>query len=265
MIVTQVYDTRYWDIWFMGSKYYDSPKTALKAKEWCISSKADMCYNLAMFNMSNYNTISYVKSKGYDVGYASKSDPCEIVNVSTGNVCGGYALGIKDNEVVIKGSTVRSRNGIGITKSGRIIIAQSTSKVTEKNFCREVAIQVSQYYKDTVNVFLMEDGGGSTQMYSNISKLGIAPEGGRKVPTVTCVKRRVPQKVNRILKVGCAGEDVRYLQIVLGGLVTDGSYGNATKKRVKECQKELKALGIYDSAIDGICGPGTQKALGLKE
>ena len=117
--------------------------------------------------------------------------------------------------------------------------------------------------REPVKLFLMEDGGGSTQMYSNISRLGISPEGGRKVPTVTCVKRRFLPKISRTLQVGCKGEDVRLLQMILGGIECDGSFGNITKKRLKEVQKALKAAGLYAGAIDGSCGPMTLKALGL--
>lgn len=255
-IIVAVYNPIYWDIHFEGTPYNTFPKTALKAKDWAAKTGADVVYNLAFFQMSNYNTVNYVKAKGFDVGYGGVA---ERLTVSPGNVCGGYAVGIKDNDVVIRGDgSTRTRNGIGITPKGNIIIAQSTSKVTEKNFCKEVAMQVSQYYKESVKLFLMEDGGGSTQMYSAISRLGISPEGGRKVPTVICVKRRNLPKFTRVLKTGCKGEDVRLLQMILGGCTCDGSYGNATKKRVKEAQK---ALGL---TADGSCGEITQKALGLR-
>ncbi|MBQ0165347.1 MAG: peptidoglycan-binding protein [Bacteroidales bacterium] len=255
MIITHVFSPTYWTVSFEGTPYNTNPKTALKAKDWAVKTGADVVYNLAFFNMSNYNTVNYVKGGYKDFGYGGVA---ERLTVSPGNVCGGYATGIRDNEVVIRGDgSTRTRNGIGITPKGNIIIAQSTSKVAEKNFCKEVAMQVNQYYKESVKLFLMEDGGGSTQMYSAISRLGISPEGGRKVPTVICVKRRTLPKFTRVLKVGCKGEDVRLLQMLLGGIECDGSYGNATKKRVKEAQK---ALGL---TADGSAGPVTLKALGL--
>lgn len=255
-VITHVFPKTYWDIWFEGTPYNTRPKTARIAKDWTLAAKADASYNLAFFNMSNYDTVNYVKAKGSDVGYGGIA---ERLTVSSGNICGGYAVGIKGNELVIRSDgTTRTRNGIGLTSKGNIIIAQTTSKITEKNFCKEVGVQVNQYYKESVKLFLMEDGGGSTQMYSTISKLGISPEGGRKVPTVTCVKRKQLPKVTRVLKTGCKGEDVRLLQMILGGLVCDGSYGNATKKRVKEAQR---ALGL---TVDGSCGAITQTALGLR-
>lgn len=219
-----------------------------------------MCFNLSFFNMFNGEPVTYVKGQGYDLGYGKESVPS--ITVSPGNVCNGEKVGISDNTVVVaKGGTARSRNGIGLTKLGRIIIAQSTTKVTERNFCLEVAEQVSMYYKDRVDLFLMEDGGGSTQSYSNFSRLTVAPEGGRKVPVVTCVELRGPMKLHP-MKVGSKGEEVRFLQMILGGLVCDGSYGNLTYKRVKEAQKALKAAGLYTGAIDGSCGPLTIAALG---
>lgn len=256
MIIVHLFNPTYWDIWFEGTYVNTKPKIARIAKDWTLAAKADVSYNLAFFNMKNYDTVNYVRAKGFDVGYGGVP---ERLTVSAGNVCGGYAVGIRDNELVIRSDgTTRTRNGIGLTSKGNIIIAQTTSKITEKNFCKEVGVQVNQYYKESVKLFLMEDGGGSTQMYSAISKLGIAPEGGRKVPTVTCVKRKQLPKATRVLKTGCKGEDVRLLQMILGGLVCDGSYGNATKKRVKEAQR---ALGLV---VDGSCGEKTQKALGLR-
>lgn len=260
MVIVHVFDQTYWSVRFGGTPYKTRPRKADKAREWatgeCDGRKADIVYNLAYFNMADYSTVNYVHALGYDVGYGGVP---ERVVINNDNVCGGYAVGIRDNSVVIgKGGTSRTRNGIGITALGRIVVAQSTAKITERNFCLAVAEQVSMYYKDRVKLFLMEDGGGSTQMYSAISKLGIAPEGGRKVPTVTCATRKTPLKVSRVLKIGCKGEDVRYLQMILGGLECDGSFGNATRKRVKECQK---ALGL---SVDGSCGPLTQAALGLR-
>lgn len=264
MIITHVYDPKLWDIWFEGTPYNSKPKKRGTAKEWAATNKADVVYNLGFFNMSNFDTVTYVKAKGFDVGYGGSP---ERLTVSPGNVCGAEAddkngkkwgVGIKDNVVVEpSGGDARSRNGIGITPTGKIIIAQSTNKVTRRSFCTSVATQIKNYYKDTVKIFLMEDGGGSTQSYSNFSKLTIAPEGGRKVPTVTCVKLRVPLKLTKTMRTGSKGEDVRLLQMVLGGLECDGSYGNATKARVKAAQKALKI------AQDGSCGPITLKALGL--
>ena len=265
MIVTQVYDPKLWDVSFSGTPYATTPKKKGKAQAWANGEvdgrKADVVYNLGFFDMKNYSTVTYVKARGYDIGYGGIADR---LTVSSGNVCGGEAkrgLGIRDNEVLTpSGGDARSRNGIGITAQGRIIVAQSTTKVTRRNFCKEVTLQVNQHWKDTVKLFLLEDGGGSTQYYSRISLLGNAPEGGREVPTVSCFKLKVAPKLHP-MKVGNKGEDVRFLQLILGGLVCDGSYGNQTFKRVKESQRMLKAVGLYDGAVDGLCGEKTIAAL----
>lgn len=256
MTIVHVFKPTYWSVHFAGTYVNDTPKRIDKAKEWALSEKADICYNLAFFNLSTKVTENYVKGNYKDFGYGGIP---ERLTVSPGNICGGYALGIKNGEIIMGTGDGRSRtrNGIGVTKLGSIVIAQSTHKITERNFCKEVATQVASYFKDCVNFFLMEDGGSSTQSYSNFSKLTIAPEGGRKVATVSCVNLKIPLKITKTLKVGCTGEDVRMLQMILGGLVCDGSYGNATKDRVKAAQKALEIK------VDGSCGPITLKALGL--
>lgn len=255
MVITHVFSPTYWSVRFAGTYVLTKPIRTDKVKDWCLSEKANICYNLAYFNLADKKTITYVKGNWKDLGYGGVNDQ---ITVSPGNICSGYAVGIKDHTVTIKGDgSKRTRNGIGITKLGSVIIAQSTHNITEKDFCKEVATQVSSYFKDSVKLFLMEDGGGSTQTYSDFSKLTIAPEGGRKVPTVTCVNLKIPLKITRTLKTGCTGEDVRMLQMVLGGLECDGSFGNLTKTRLKAAQKALKI------AQDGSCGPITRKALGL--
>lgn len=267
MVITHVYDPKLWDIRFSGTPYTTKTKLRGKAPDWANGKvdgkKADVVYNLGFFDMKTYDTVTYVKANYIDCGYGGGP---ERLTVSPGNICGceanssgkKWGLGIKDNEVVEPaGGDSRSRNGIGLTLLGKVVIAQSSTNMTRRNFCEEVKKQVSKYYKDSIKMFLMEDGGGSTQSYSSFSKLKIAPEGGRAVPTVTCVTRKVPFKIANTLKVGSKGEEVRMLQMVLGGLECDGSYGNATKARVKAAQK---ALGI---AQDGSCGPITLKALQL--
>ncbi|MGH1564587.1 peptidoglycan-binding domain-containing protein [Mumia sp. DW29H23] len=57
------------------------------------------------------------------------------------------------------------------------------------------------------------------------------------------------------LKVGSKGSCVKALQKRLGGLTADGSYGAATKKRVKAFQADT---GL---SADGVAGPKTWKKL----
>lgn len=62
----------------------------------------------------------------------------------------------------------------------------------------------------------------------------------------------------RVLKRGCTGNDVRYLQYKLG-VSADGSFGAATEKALRVQQKKL---GL---SADGSCGPATRKAMGLAD
>ncbi|MDY3109906.1 MAG: hypothetical protein SOW50_07285 [Lachnospiraceae bacterium] len=62
----------------------------------------------------------------------------------------------------------------------------------------------------------------------------------------------------RTLKRGCVGNDVMYLQYLIGSKI-DGSFGPATEKDLKLKQSEL---GL---ASDGSCGPLTQSALGMTD
>lgn len=62
----------------------------------------------------------------------------------------------------------------------------------------------------------------------------------------------------RVLKRGCSGEDVKYLQLLLN-IDIDGSFGPTTQNAVKAYQK---AHGLV---VDGSCGPATQKSLGLND
>lgn len=263
MVLTHVYDPKLWNVWFEGTPYDIEPKEMKTANEWADATKADVVYNLGSFNAKTNETTIYIKAKGREVGYGGAQ---ERLTVSPGNVCGAKAdsdgkkwgLGIRDNMVVEPtGGSYKSCNGIGITPSGKIIIAQSDGRIMKRDFCLEVCRQVKIYFKDTVKMFLIEDGGKNTQFYSNFSKLSMIPETEKKVPTVTCVKMRLKLKLTRTMTTGIGGEDVRLLQMILGGLECDGVYGNATKARVKAAQK---ALGITQ---DGSCGPITLKALGL--
>ena len=257
-----------YDMWFTGYTYgCNHPLTGKSLKQWCEEEKADLCFNHTWFNMPTatnkknkceYNTVCDLVGKGKRIGYGGIYERIEI---DSKNITGGCYLGIKDN--VLKNNdttTSRPRNGFGKTKDGQFFIAQS-SKMTNKAFCQKVITEIKKY-KTTVEMFIIQDGGGSVGMYSAKSKLLWAPEkegkDGRYVANVFCVKRKINPCINRTLKKGCKGDDVKLLQKTLGGLEIDGSYGPACVARVKEAQK---ALGL---TVDGSCGPATQKALGLR-
>jgi len=62
----------------------------------------------------------------------------------------------------------------------------------------------------------------------------------------------------RTLQYGCVGDDVGYLQYLIGAEV-DRHFGSKTKKRLIEVQERVGLKG------DGICGPKTKKKLGLSD
>lgn len=62
----------------------------------------------------------------------------------------------------------------------------------------------------------------------------------------------------RTLKRGCRGNDVMYLQYLIGADM-DGSFGPATDRALRAKQR---ALGLV---VDGSCGPKTRTALGLSD
>lgn len=62
----------------------------------------------------------------------------------------------------------------------------------------------------------------------------------------------------RVLKIGCSGNDVKWLQHLLG-VETDGHYGPKTKSAVLNFQMRAGLV------TDGCCGPKTQAALKLSD
>ena len=57
-------------------------------------------------------------------------------------------------------------------------------------------------------------------------------------------------------KKGCKGNDVKELQLTLGGLTVDGVFGDKTKARVMTYQKAHKLT------VDGVVGKQTAHSLG---
>ncbi len=67
-----------------------------------------------------------------------------------------------------------------------------------------------------------------------------------------------PITISRILKIKMNGDDIKWLQGKLGGLVVDGNFGSKTKAAVILFQKNHGLIG------DGIVGPETIKILNLQ-
>lgn len=248
-----ILDQKEWSIW-LGGQAYDTTTTKT-VRDWGLCENAELTFNLGMFVLASGRGITFVRSRKGILGYGGDSD---ILELNQFNQCRGYSNGIVNGCISINkplgGS--RTRNGIGITNSGKVIIAQTSNNVTERAFCQKVNSEVAKT-KDVVKLFVLQDGGGSTSEYSNLSKLTFYPEGVRKVSTVVYATRINTKPVTRVLKLWGKGDDVKLLQTVLGGIECDGSYGFGTRSRVMQAQR---ALGL---TADGICGPITRKALGL--
>lgn len=247
-----ILDPKDWGIQFLGPPY---PRRTVT--DWALAQGADLCWNLGLFEMDTGQPDCYVHSRGKDICYGGEKYS-DVLWINGTNACCGYSNGIKDGVLDIRkklgGSALR--NGIGKTSDGKIIIAQTDAVSTEKTFCTNVNKKVKSLGLQ-VALFLLQDGGGSTSEYSNISKLGFYPGGSRRVVTVTVAYRLKKQKILRVLKRGCKGEDVKILQTILGGLDCDGDFGSKTDLRVKAAQR---SLGLVP---DGSVGPLTKAKLGL--
>ena len=256
-----IFDQAQWEPTFAGQRN-EADHVVRSVKNWALINSADLCFNLGVFDMKTCASYTYVKgpkiltdaSGSFDKTIGGRSD---ILRINAYNECKGYSNGIKNGCVLINapmgGSAVR--NGIGITESGKVIIAQSTKPVSEKSFASAVNNYTAKR-GEKVQLFVLQDGGGSTNEYSGISKLSFHATGeDRKVATVVCFKRISLPPVTRTLKFGRKGEDVRLLQTVLGGIEADGSFGINTYSRLRQAQR---ALGLDD---DGWCGPLTRAAL----
>lgn len=278
-----VLDPKEWDIWFAGT-----PDTITKngvaytLKDWALREGADLTWNLAFFNFGTkanyainaaYRTLEYVKGKNKIYGYdSSTSEKVPHLVLDAKNECGGWKLAVKDNIIQTKNidaKSKRARNMNGITADGKYIHAQSTGKITESALANYVVNYVKKYYNTTVKLLLVQDSGGSTGVYSTISKIITAGEKegtfGRPVATVVCAKRKAAiPPMTRILKYTnkknmMNGKDIMFFQQVVTGLEIDGVYGACGKAQTKVIQGNYKLI-----PKDGIAGKDTYKAMGLK-
>jgi len=271
MIILNVIDLNQYDIWFAGAPYTQGNSYAKTLREWCEQEKADLCFNLAFFNMGTasnkkagvaYRTLEYVRGLKGDLGYGGTEEKLELPN---GCKCSGWGSKpaiINGKVQTLSNTNKRTRNMNGITSDGRYIHAQSTNKYTEKTFATEVNKLVMNKYSTSIRYLFIQDAGGSTGEYSSISKIHTAGEmenngKGRPVVTIVCMKRKSIPKITRNLKRGMQGDDVRILQTLLGGCEIDGTFGPGTEKQLKQAQKN------YSLIADGICGPATRKALDI--
>lgn len=261
MLKYYIFDPSVWELAFDCTPYNTYPKRCQHLRGWVDT--FDLAFNMCYFNFdtvearkanASYRTLQYlhIEKLGGDVAYGGT---VERVKLPNGDSVAGWTLGIKNGLIVETDTkTRRARNGLGITQDGKYIVAQS-DRMTIKAFCQAVN------KKAKIKYFLMMDGGGSVGTYSARSKMLYAPEKegtyGRPVASVFLAKYK-GEKIARTLKLGSMGEDVKLLQTILGTVEADGIYGFGTKNAVKTAQKN------YGLVADGIAGPLTLKALGLK-
>ena len=75
-----IYDRKQYDIWFAAAPYAAASKPAKSLKQWAADEKADVVYNLALFNMTGSGsdrygvikgrTLQYLKAKGKEAAMA---------------------------------------------------------------------------------------------------------------------------------------------------------------------------------------------------
>lgn len=216
-----IYDRKQYDIWFAAAPYAAASKPAKSLKQWAADEKADVVYNLALFNMTGKGsdkygvikgrTLQYLKAKGRECGYGGTA---ERLTLDASNIVSGWKLAIKDGKVnsALGRSDRRSRNMCGLLTDGRYIHVQTSASHTE--------YEVAQYVRDhyDAKLLLAQDAGGSTGMYRASDGYLFAPEkegaDGRPVCSVVCIKRKanIPKEEKKVSKkvfigVGHGGSD----------------------------------------------------------
>lgn len=258
-----VFDKNIFEWWFAGQP---TGQPVLKTVEqWCKDEKADLCFNLGEFNMpktGKYEKLSIceVIAQGRRISYGY-GDRTDLLYINDKNACRGYSYGVRNGAVYLnrpKGGK-RSRNGIGMTTSGNLVVSQSNN-ATEKDLCTNI----NKYVKgkgQTISTFLMEDGGGSTCEYSALSRLKFAPEGGRECATVLCIRVKRPISITHPIYAGCPKDiSTEYVQMILGGIAADRDAQTLTKNRILAAQI---ALGFPKGMQTGVADYYTLKKMGF--
>ena len=210
-----IYDKN--QVWFAGTPYNEVVKPLYNLKAWATKEKADYVFNLAFFNMSGSGsdkygvikgrTVTYLKAKGYDVGYGGTS---EKLTIDADNVCAGYKVGVlngKAKSVSLVGK--RARNGNGQLKDGRYFHVQSVAIATEHALVQHM---IKNY---DVDLLLIQDAGGSTGFYDSKKNVLLAGEkegtNGRPVASVVCVKEKaITDRPTVTIKVcPCCGQEIK--------------------------------------------------------
>ncbi len=151
-----IYNRKQYDIWFAAAPYAAASKPAKRLKQWATEEKADVVYNLALFNMTGQGsdrygvikgrTLQYLKAKGRECGYGGTP---ERLVLDSSNAVSGWKLAVKDGKVssTLGKSDRRSRNMCGLLTDGRYIHVQTSASHTE--------YEVAQYVRDRYDVKLL--------------------------------------------------------------------------------------------------------------
>ena len=204
-------------VWFAGTPYNEVVKPLYNLKAWAVKEKADYVFNLAFFNMTGVGsdqygvikgrTLTYLKAKGYDVGYGGTS---EKLTIDANNICAGYKVGIvngKAKSVSLIGK--RARNANGQLKDGRYFHVQSVTTATEHAL---VQYMLKNY---DVDLLLIQDAGGSTGFYDRKKDVLLAGEregaNGRPVASVVCVKEKAitDRPIVTVKVCPCCGQEIK--------------------------------------------------------
>jgi peptidoglycan hydrolase-like protein with peptidoglycan-binding domain len=218
--IVHIYDKD--QVWFAGTKYGASYYPLKTLKTWAEEEKADYVFNLSFFNTKSTDnkgnthdqygvikgrTLTYLKAKGYDVGYGGTS---EKLTIDANNICAGYKVGIvngKAKSVSLTGK--RARNANGQLKDGRYFHVQSVTTATEHEL---VQYMLKNY---AVDLLLIQDAGGSTGFYDRKKDVLLAGEregtNGRPVASVVCVKEKAitDRPIVTVKVCPCCGQEIK--------------------------------------------------------
>ena len=293
MYIVHFYDPKEWDLRACGSLRTNNNKKYQSLKYWDDNNNQSikLIGNLCLFNYATakYDPLAtlhhlYIPRLGGNCGFSENPNSTkDYITLPNGDQISGWSWNgskqpiMKDDKFYEVTKSFNAWAMVGVTSGGKYIVAKSSAACTQYAMANYIKSKAYEYYKEGIKLLLLEDGGGSVGLYSTKAKTLYAPkkEGvdGRKVCSVMIAERKTTApKITRTLYYGytrvngksvlaCQGDDVRLLQMVIGCVECDGLYGAGTKAQVKVVQKNL---GFAKKDQDGIAGPQTLGALGLR-
>lgn len=271
-MILQVFDPAKWDLRFNGTPYDILPKKCANLKTWA-EGKA-VASNLCYFNFASakYGPLYTLQTLYVNEALCGKGDASTDILVTLPN--GDRVAGWNENKkkpkdpliyvdkIITPESLNRSSHSIfGSLANGSYFVAKSSKGWTQTQLAAKALSEIVNYHRTNILIGLDMDGGGSTGIYSGYSGNLYAPQkegrDGRPVTSAFIAKLKPEGMAVRRLWQGMVGEDVKILQIALGSIDADGIFGNITKNRVKQYQREKRL------EVDGIAGPITLASLDI--